>query len=201
MAPRLKKTDLQRLALEIRKVDLDELDLFQPLCPYELARKYGVDVIASHELAAVGCPAESVAFFTTTRPDAWSAALVPAGTGQFIVENTAHLVQRRRSNIAHEMAHVALEHEFDRVMFGSDTNGGGCHNPANKDQEWEATELGAELLIPKDAAYRAARKGMDDAAVAARFQVSERLAGWRMHGTGARKVAERIAAKWTRPRR
>ncbi|MGW3795389.1 ImmA/IrrE family metallo-endopeptidase [Micromonospora arida] len=45
---------------------------------------------------------------------------MPAGTGQFIVENTSHLPRRRRFNVAHEMAHVLLEHEFDRVMFSAE---------------------------------------------------------------------------------
>lgn len=92
------------------------------------------------------------------------------------------------------MAHVLLEHEFDRILFAANSTGG-CHNPANKDQEWEAAELGAELLLPYDAAHRAARAKRSDEEVAASFDVSLQLAGWRMNATGARKVAGFIFAK------
>ncbi|RAO63428.1 hypothetical protein LUPAC06_00154 [Micromonospora saelicesensis] len=147
------------------------------------------------DLVAAGCPEQSVAFFASERPDVWSAALVPAGTGQFIVENTAHLPRRRRYNIAHEMAHVLLEHEFDRVMFSAEGRRG-CANPASKDQEWEAAELGAELLLPYAAAYEAAKAHKINEQVADLFDVSIPVARWRMNGTGARIVAQRTAAKW-----
>ncbi|WP_204009014.1 ImmA/IrrE family metallo-endopeptidase [Virgisporangium aurantiacum] len=79
------------------------------------------------------------------RPEAWSAALVPDGTGMYIVENTAHQPERRRSNIAHEMAHVVLEHTFGHVLIGGDATSGGCVNAGDRRQEEEAAELGAEL--------------------------------------------------------
>jgi hypothetical protein len=53
------------------------------------------------------------------------------------------------------MAHVVLEHTFDRVMFTGDDRKG-CVNPGDPSQEAEAAELGAELLVPKEAALRAA---------------------------------------------
>src|SRR2546423_15610995 len=46
------------------------------------------------------------------------------------------------------MAHLLLEHEFDRILFSTDNKGGGCRNPASRDLESEAVELGAELLLP-----------------------------------------------------
>ncbi|MEV6491844.1 ImmA/IrrE family metallo-endopeptidase [Actinoplanes sp. NPDC051633] len=91
---------------------------------------------------------------------------------------------------------MLLEHEFDRVLFAAESTGG-CHNPANKDQEWEATELAAELLLPYDAAHPAARARRSDEQVADDFEVSVQLAGWRMNATGARLVAGRALAKRT----
>jgi hypothetical protein len=52
------------------------------------------------------------------------------------------------------------------------------------------------LLVPWAAALRAARAKKSDEEVAELFDVSERLAGWRMNGTGARIVAQRMADKW-----
>jgi hypothetical protein len=199
VAKKLTKAEIRRRAADIRKTDLG-LTEYQRLCPYDLAREHGVDVHPLDGLTAVGCPEKSVNFFASERPDVWSAALVPVGTGQFIVENTAHLPARRRYNIAHEMAHVLLEHEFDRVMFSAEGRRG-CANPANKDQEWEAAELGAELLLPQAAAYAAARAGRSDDEVANLFDVSLRVASWRMDGTGARIVAQRVAEKWAKLKR
>jgi hypothetical protein len=196
MGKRLSKAAIKRLAAETRQTELG-LGTSERLCPYELAQKFGVNVIALDALVAAGCPPEDIAYFASERPDRWSAAVIPSGTGQFIVENTAQQPPRRRANIAHEMAHVLLEHEFDLVLFTADSNGG-CHNPSNKDQEWEAAEFGAELLLPTDGAHWAARKKMSDEQVADHFDVSVQLAGWRMNATGARIVAARIFKKWGR---
>jgi len=45
----------------------------------------------------------------------------------FIV-NPVHLPRRRRSNAAHEMAHLLLEHKFDCVPLSGGQ--GGCRNSA-----------------------------------------------------------------------
>ncbi|RKN38663.1 ImmA/IrrE family metallo-endopeptidase [Micromonospora endolithica] len=198
MAKRLSKAEIQRRAIDIRKNDLD-LTEFVQLCPYELAREHGIAVHPLDGLTEFGCPEGSVTFYASERPDVWSAALVPAGTGQFIVENTSHLPRRRRFNVAHEMAHVLLEHEFDRVMFSAEGRHG-CANPSSKDQEWEAEELGVELLLPLAAAYKAAKERRTDEEVADLFDVSLPVARWRMNGTGARIVAQRAAAKWAKLR-
>ncbi|ADL49520.1 protein of unknown function DUF955 [Micromonospora aurantiaca ATCC 27029] len=61
--------------------------------------------------------------------------------------------------------------------------------------QWEAQELGAELLLPLAAAYKAARERRNDEQVADLFDVSLPVARWRMNGTGTRIVAQRAAAK------
>ncbi|MGI5243148.1 ImmA/IrrE family metallo-endopeptidase [Dactylosporangium sp. CA-139066] len=188
----MSKAELARRAVEVRtELGLTE---FVKLDPYALAEVYGIAVHQLHSLVVTGCPDMTVQFFTQERPEVWSAALVPDGTGHLIVENTAHQPQRRRSNIAHEMAHVVLEHTFDRILFAGDVQKG-CVNPGSREQEFEAAELGAELLLPKNAAAWAARKGMADAQVAELFDVSVQLAAWRMNSTGARLRAQRAAAK------
>lgn len=132
----------------------------QRLCPYQLAEEHGTDVYSLEELAASGCPQQAIDYFTSVDPEAWSAALVPNGTGRFIVENTVHLPRRRRSNVAHEMARLLLEHEFDRVLFTDGKRG--CRNPATREMEEEAAELSGELLLPAAAAARAAVAGKTD---------------------------------------
>jgi IrrE N-terminal-like domain len=189
------KAALARLAAEVREKEL-EANPYQRICPYDLADLYGVAVYTLQDLAESGCPPEAIEFFASARPEAWSAALVPNGTAQFIVENNAHSPQRRRSNIAHEMAHLLLEHKFDRILF---TNGKrGCANPASKEMEGQAAELSGELLVPGAGARRAAAYGRSDDQVADQFDVSTEFARWRMNVTGARRIASRAARKRSR---
>ena len=94
------------------------------------------------------------------------------------------------------MAHLLLEHEFDRILF---TNGKrGCANPASKEMEAQAAELSGELLLPGASARRAAAYGQSDDQVAEQFDVSTEFARWRMNGTGARRIADRAARKRSR---
>lgn len=194
-AQKINKSELERLAIEVRT----ELGLgaVVPLDPYALAELYGISIHRLDALASTGCREESLRYFLEQRPDAWSAALIPDGTGAFILENTAHQRERRRSNIAHEMAHVIREHHFGTPLIG-DGNSTGCLNPGDRLQEDEAAELGAALLIPKTAAMQAAWSGQSDEQVAAGFDVSIQLAAWRMNATGARLIATRAKAKRTR---
>jgi Zn-dependent peptidase ImmA (M78 family) len=185
------KAALARLAVEVRKQDLG-LTEYQRLCPYELAEVHGVAVYTLEDLVAV-CSTEAIAFFTYARPEAWSAALVPNGTGQFIVENSTHNRLRRRSNLAHEMAHLLLEHEFDTILFAGDERG--CKDPNYAQVEAEAVELSGELLLPSSAAKRAAINGWSDQDVADRFDISVEFARWRMGVSGARLIAARAARK------
>lgn len=191
MTPTRTKADLRRLAVEIRTTDLGLTDR-QPLDPYQLAEEHGVDVYSLPDLAAAGCPQETIDFFTSVEPDAWSAALVPAGTGQFIIENHAHTPPRRRSNLGHEMAHLLLEHEFDRILF---SDGKGCRDPANRPLEREAAELAGELLLPIAAARPAAMKGCPEQQLADEYGVSVEIARWRMNVSGGHTIAQRAAKR------
>ncbi|HET6503905.1 MAG TPA: ImmA/IrrE family metallo-endopeptidase [Amycolatopsis sp.] len=177
-------------AREITREVRDELgvDVFAPLDPYALAELYGIEIT---DLSNPCLPPESVRHFTEERPHVFSGALVPLQpSGALIIENHVHHPRRRRSTIAHEMAHVLLEHPFGLTLTGED----GCR-PAAAEIEREATELSGELLIPTDAARVAAFRGWSDRCVAAHFRVSVAMARWRMNATGARKIAAR---SWNR---
>jgi Zn-dependent peptidase ImmA (M78 family) len=86
------------------------------------------------------------------RQATFSAALVPFGSKRLIIENSAHSSTRRRVSIAHEMAHVLLEHELDSTLLTLE----GCR-AVDKEAEEEADQLGGELMIPYQAALTAAR--------------------------------------------
>lgn len=177
------KKEARELALEVR----EELgtEVFAPLDPYALAKLYGVEVF---DLTHPALPPESVRHLTEVRPQVFSAALVPLDpSGAIIIENHVHPLKRRRSTMAHEMAHVLLEHPFGPML----TDDNGCRS-AVREIEDEAAELSGELLIPTDAARAAAFRDWSDHSVANHFRVSLRMARWRMNVTGAR----RIACRW-----
>ncbi|MFI6076548.1 ImmA/IrrE family metallo-endopeptidase [Actinoplanes sp. NPDC051343] len=184
----MNKAALKRLAIELRA----ELGLgtHEPFDPFELAELYGVDV---YPLSTLGCAPRVLEHFQVNRLEVFSGALVPVGTGAVIIENDAHPVVRRRSTGGHEMAHVVLEHPFTAALV----NEGGCRL-ANKEHEAEAAELSGELLIPFDAAKRLARRGVTNEEAAAEFEVSVEVARWRLDSTGARKIAARQRAAYTR---
>jgi hypothetical protein len=175
-------TMARNLAVEVRA----ELGLtpYRALDPRALADMYGIPVYAMDELARWGCPPETAQHFTGQRPDVFSAALVPVGSGQVIIENSAQSENRRRASISHEMAHVLLEHPFPDTL----EPGASCRS-STREAEEEADCLAGELLIPAGAALAAARDGATDEQVARRYRVSVPYARMRMNRSGARKRA------------
>ena len=167
------------------------LSPFQTLDPYKLASEHGIAVYPIDELTDDMCSEESVRHFTENRQKAWSAALVPIGPSRIIIENTAHLVVRRRSSIAHELGHHLLEHSFDEVLLTDD----GCRR-FDRETEKQADFISGELLIPQQAAKKAAFNEWTNEQVAAAFNVSEQFAQWQM--SGPRVLAQRALAKQAR---
>jgi len=184
----INKAACKRLAGEVRaELGLEPMD---PLDPWQLAKLYGVRVMA---LGALPLDHTIREHFRTVRPEVFSGALLPNRTGAVIVENDAHSLDRRRSTMGHEMAHVVGEHKFGTSLV----NERGCRM-ADKVQEDEAAEISGELLIPFEAAKRLARQKATDDEVALRFGVSSELARWRMNATGARIIAQRAARNFRR---
>lgn len=182
--PRGFKAHAGRLALAVRQ----ELGLAScdPLDPYALAELYGVPVL---DLRDPAMPADAVRHFTGPAAESFSGALIAVGSARVIVENHVHDIRRRRATVAHEMAHVLLEHEFGLFVAGPRLCG-----ESSTTVEGEADELAGELLVPKDAARTAALRGWSDATAARRFVVSRAMARWRLNATGARTVASRHRA-------
>ena len=175
-------------AEERRELCLGPMD---PLNPYDLCEAHGIDVYAIEDLEDPWCGRETIEHFAVQRASTWSAALIPIGTARVIIENTAHEPPRRRSNIAHELGHHLLEHEFAQVLIGEDHN-----RLVDQKVEKEALFLSGELLIPGEACRKMAFRGWDNAAIAAQFGVSPQFAQMRMKGF--RVMAERALRKQAR---
>jgi Zn-dependent peptidase ImmA (M78 family) len=93
--------------------------------------------------------------------------------------------------MAHELSHHFLEHEFNDVLLSDD----GCRK-VDKKKEKEANFLAAELLIPYQAALKAAFAEKSNEEVAATFGVSTQFA--QMCMKGARVHAQHALAKQAR---
>lgn len=187
------KAHAKRLAVEVRaELGLGPYDLLDPRA---LAAEYGIPIYTVGALATTCDPAVAE-WVNGPGQGVFSAALVPVGSGRFIIDNDLHAPTRRASSVAHEMAHILCEHEFAQVLITAD----GCR-AASREDEAQADWLGGELLIPEIAAVRAARADWTDEQVADAYGVSPQRAAMRMNASGARQRVRRERAARSRAAR
>ena len=163
------------------------LTLFERLDLHRLADEYGVRIYSLADLADEQAR-EAIAYFSREASHRWSAALIPIGPSRVIIENDTHAPVRRRSSIGHELSHHLLEHPFTEVILTDE----GCRR-FDARLEGQATYLSGQLLIPEQAARRAAFDRWTNEQVAERFDVSTQFAQMRMKGV--RVLAQRALKK------
>jgi hypothetical protein len=166
----------ERTALGIRR----ELGIgpAEPLDCLALADHLGVRVLPLTDLVAFGARKSSVSHLLA--PEAgFSALTVCKDDRRLIVYNPAHPPGRQSNSLAHELAHMVLEHQPESNPFQD-----GCRVWDDR-QEAEADWLAAALLVPRDGALRWLASGKGGAAVAEHFGVSLALVNWRVNQTGA----------------
>lgn len=175
------KTEAEAIAREVREELL--LAPHQPLSPWMLADHLEVPLLKLSELMAAE-PA-AVAYFLSRGRDAFSAVTVFRDARRLVVYNDGHSRGRQASDLAHELAHALLLHPPHAAM---DENG--CRIWASEMEE-EADWLSGALLVPRDAAFRVARRTtpLDEAAL--EYGVSEPMMRFRLNVTGAQKVVAR----------
>jgi hypothetical protein len=162
------------------------LTAFEPLDLHRLADEYGVRIYCLADLADEA--GDAIAYFSQDGSHRWSAALIPIGPSRVIIENDTHAPVRRRSSIGHELSHHLLEHPFQEMILTDD----GCRRFDAKLED-QATYLSGQLLIPEQAARRAAFDGWTNEQLAERFDVSTQFAQMRMKGV--RVLAQRTLKK------
>ncbi len=122
--------------------------------------------------------------------DEFSAMTVYRGTRKRILYNGQNSPGRIRSDVAHELSHVLLEHE-PRPVRGEEES-----RTWDSVQEREASWLSAVLLVLEHVALRVARLDTSVAEAATSYGVSVQLMEWRLNASGARKrVRQERAAK------
>ena len=104
------KSEAERIARRVR-TEL-ALGAAKPVAPEILAELLGIEVRAGDELI----PRERFDELEAIQPDSFSACtLRPSADRVVVVYNPLSSKSRRRSDIAHELAHVLLDHDLSRV--------------------------------------------------------------------------------------
>jgi Zn-dependent peptidase ImmA (M78 family) len=177
------KSDAERTA-EVVRGDLgigplDRLDCFS------LAEAWGIPVVSLGALRQDGASEASIRRLMS--PEAgFSATTVVVAPRRLIVYNPRHEPGRKASSLAHELAHVILEHEAAPAI-----GVGGCRHWDGR-QEAEADWLGSALLVPRAGALAWMLESDDVEEGASNFGVSVELFRWRINHTGVLRQVEKL---------
>jgi Zn-dependent peptidase ImmA (M78 family) len=169
------KSEAERLATDLRqRVGCAEEDSAELEA---VAENLGVRMLPADQLVERSRLAE----LAEIQPDSFSAATFRLPSGErVVVYNPLHEPGRTRSNQAHELAHIILDHDVRTIERVGNLKFLTC----DVQQEEEADWLGGCLLLPRALLLNAAWKGMNAEQVAARFQTSVPMARFRLNASG-----------------
>ena len=151
-----------------------------PLNPRLLADHLGVRVATPEDITTLSDTARRQ--LVKVDPDSWSAVTIARDDVRLVILNSGHSEARQRSSLAHELAHLILNHATDRTQLSNE--GLLFRGAFDREQEDEATWLGGCLLVPRDGLLQARLRTSDEHALAAKFAVSTDLIAWRLRMTG-----------------
>jgi Zn-dependent peptidase ImmA (M78 family) len=180
------KAEAERVAQRIRsEMGLHPADRLDSI---KLARHVGADARCADQLTTIA----KLEALERIQPGAFSACTFTLGDHQVIVYSPLASPGRRQSDIVHEVAHLILGHAVKEIQ----QVGGLCFFTCDPDEEQEANWLAGCLLLPRQLLYQAARRGLEAADIAERYEVSEQMAAFRLRTTG---VLQQLSA--SRPAR
>ena len=179
------KTWAEQLAISIRR-DLG-IEPHVPLAAARLAEHLGVRVWTPNDVP--GITKGVLDQLLSHDPDGWSAVSCSTNGRALIIYNPRHSQGRQNSDLAHELAHILLEHEPNRIVLSHD--GAMVMRSFDPKQEEEANWLGWCILLPRPALVRAlsTRKSVSD--IAQEWTVSQQLVEYRIRMTGVRTQLSR----------
>jgi Zn-dependent peptidase ImmA (M78 family) len=151
----------------------------EPIDVLQVAKHLGIRVIAADELI----DAARLQDLERLQAFAFSACTFDIDGTKVIVVNPLRTPARRASDIAHELAHLLLAHRLDELRIVA----GVPFRTCRPDQEEEATNLGGALLLPRPLLLSAVRRGLDEQAIAAQYDVTTEMARFRLNRTGVRR--------------
>jgi len=177
------KSEAERTAELVRR-DLG-LGLLDRLDCFALAEAWGIPIVSLGELREDGASEASIRRLLS--PEAgFSATTIVVGPRRLIVYNPRQEPGRKANSLAHELAHVILEHEAAPAI-----GVGGCRH-WDGGQEAEADWLGGALLVPRAGALAWMLERDDIDAGASNFGVSLALFRWRINHTGVVRQVEKL---------
>ncbi len=169
------------------------LRLEEPLNPEDLAAHLGVMVWRPEDVPEL--PINSLQQLTIHDRDSWSAVTLRLSNTNLTIVNSTHPPTRQRSSLAHELAHLILDHEPDRIDLSP--AGHLLLSSFEREQEDEANWLSATLLVPRAGLRVAYQSTRDSQTLADHFRVSLDMMNWRLRMTGIAKQV-RHASNWSR---
>lgn len=124
----------------------------------------------------------------------WDAVSMVTPDGNvLLIYNPLKSAGRKASDVAHELAHILLEHKPSAVIFSHD--GSFAMRTFDQKQEDEANWLAWSLLLPRAALVRAMRQGMTVEKTASAYGVTTQLVNYRLGVTGVKVQLDRMRRK------
>ncbi len=162
-----------------------------PLDPRRLADHLGVRVATPEDIPTLSDTARRQ--LVEVDPGSWSAVTIALGGARLVILNSGQSDVRQTSSLAHELAHLILNHSTDRTQLSHE--GLLFRGTFDREQEEEANWLGGCLLVPCDGLLKARLRLPNEHALATQFGVSADMVVWRLRTTGVlRQVQSRRTA-------
>jgi Zn-dependent peptidase ImmA (M78 family) len=175
------KSDAEEISREIR----EELcvGMGERLNCQVLADHLGIPVAPVTALEKHGASRKAIASLLEA-DSGFSAFTVCCGSRVSIFYNPRHPAGRHANSLAHELAHVLLEHHAHPAL------GDDGYRIWKPQQEAEADWLAGALLVPREGALLVLSQGLNALGAAAHFGVSVQLFSWRANQTGVIRQLE-----------
>src|SRR2546430_1899588 len=168
------KAEAERIADEVRKaMGLGRTD---PLDAVSLARHVGAEVRCADELTSL----TKLQALEELQPGSFSACTFTFDDRHVIVYSPLASPGRRQSDIAHEVAHLLLEHVVKEV----EQVGGLSFFTCDPDEEQEANGLAGCLVRPRPLLRSAVKRGLGSPEIADEYSVSGQRGPFRLRATG-----------------
>ena len=139
--------------------------------------------------AIPGLSRETVSQLTSVDRKSWSAVTIAHHGKRLVVLNSGQSRARQTSSLAHELAHIVLNHTTDQAVLSDE--GFLFRGSYDAVQEEEANWLASCLLVLRDGLLAACRRNADHRYLAMTFGVSRDMIAWRLRMTGVSRQLKR----------
>lgn len=160
-----------------------QLSATSPLLAQDLAKHLGLEVRAASDLV----PLYDLEALEELQPGAFSACTFEIGARKIVVFNPLSTPGRTQSDIAHEVAHVLLEHDVKTL----ERIGAFTFFSCDPEEEQEANWLAGCLLLPRSLLARVVARSWNADDLATKFGVSREMVNYRVRATGVDRQRSR----------